>query len=99
MSELIREVVATVLFIIACIALYIIFTDDFNLLFCALVPICFLSAYFIWPKQKNREKGMTALDMIEAVILFPVECIIWISRLLYRFLGFIAGGKEGGGFD
>ncbi|KID58309.1 hypothetical protein JF50_06440 [Pseudoalteromonas luteoviolacea] len=99
MSDIIREVIATVLFIIALVASYILFTDNFNLLFCALIPFCFLSAYLIWPRRENQGKDSTVLDVIYTIISFPVDCVVRVSRLLYRFLSFMAGGKDGGGFD
>ncbi|KZN59575.1 hypothetical protein N473_25925 [Pseudoalteromonas luteoviolacea CPMOR-1] len=99
MSDIIREVIATVLFIIALVASYILFSGVFNLLFCALIPICFLSAYLIWPRRENQGKDMIVLDVIYTIISFPVDCVVRVSRLLYRLLGFMAGGKDGGGFD
>ncbi|KZN52801.1 hypothetical protein [Pseudoalteromonas luteoviolacea] len=99
MTDFIREVVATVLFVVAVVALYILFSAGFNLIFCLLVPTSFVSAYFIWPKRENREKGSTALDILEAIVLFPVECFIWISRLLYSLLGFLVIGKDSSGLD
>ncbi|MDK1287334.1 hypothetical protein [Pseudoalteromonas umbrosa] len=99
MTEFIREVVATMLFVVAIVALYILFSGGFNLLFCFLVPISFVGAYFIWPRHESRDKGSTVLDILEAIVLFPMECVIWISRLLYRLLGCLVVGKDGSGLD
>jgi len=93
--ETLRELIATVIFITGIVLIAEVIGDfQWGSLFGSMT--CFIIAYFVWPSKKRGQRAQenSFLDIIELVIEFPVEMIMWI----FRFLGRIFRSKDGG-FD
>lgn len=61
-----------------------------------IISTCFFLAYFIWPSKKrgHRKQSNLFLDILEIIVEFPVEFLLWI----FRMLGRLAQGSSDG-FD
>ncbi len=83
--ETLRELIATLIFIIGALLFFSIFGEFLWANFFAGIT-CFLIAYFIWPSKKrgHREQDNSFIDILELVIEFPVEVIMWVFRLFTR---------------
>lgn len=59
-----------------------------------LAVACFLLAYWVWPSRRKgqRESDSAWLDVIEFVVEWPVELLVW----LIRGLGRLVSGRDGG---
>jgi len=93
--ETLREFIATVIFIAGIVLIAAVIGDFYwGSLFGSIT--CFITAYFVWPSKQRgqRVQENSFLDIMELVIEFPVEMILWIFRLLGRMLR-----SKDGGFD
>jgi len=83
--ETLRELSATIIFIVGTVFIYSIIGEFHWGSFFAGIT-CFLIAYSTWPSKRrgHREQDNNFLDVLELVIEFPVEVIIWIFRLFAR---------------
>lgn len=90
--ETLREVIATLIFIIA-ITLVASVVGAFNWGSLIAGIACFVVAYFVWPSKNRgyRDQGSLFLDILEFVIELPVELFIWMFRLLGKVFS-----KDGG---
>ncbi|OES24159.1 hypothetical protein [Alteromonas macleodii] len=97
---LVREFLASALFVFGVFSLVYFFTDHFDWIYFAAAVAAFLIAYFVWPSKKRgkRDDDNGFLDTVELVIEFPVELVVWLFRLVGRVLGAVFGGK-GDGID
>ncbi len=90
--ETLRELIATVIFIAGAVFMVAIIRGfHWPSLFGAVG--CFVLAYFVWPSKRRgqREQESIFLEILELIIEFPVEIIIWI----FRFLGRLFRNKDG----
>jgi phage shock protein PspC (stress-responsive transcriptional regulator) len=83
--EVLRELMATLLFIAGSFFIVVIFNEFTWVSFLGGI-ICYVIAYFMWPSKKRgqREKESPFLDILEFVIEFPVEIFMWILKLFSR---------------
>ena len=84
--EALKELLATLSFIIGMVLLLSVGFSGFNwfeLFFCI---TCLGLAYFIWPSKKRgqRESDNLFLDILEIIIELPVDIFTWLLRLLSR---------------
>jgi len=93
--ETLRELIATVIFIAGTVLIFSIFGEFHWASFFAGIT-CFVIAYFAWPSKRrgHREQDNFFLDILELVIEFPIELILWVFRLLARMFR-----SKDGGFD
>ncbi|GAA5315157.1 MAG: hypothetical protein AseanaTS_03610 [Candidatus Pelagadaptatus aseana] len=91
-----RELSSCVLFMIALLLLFEIFTAGFSWVFAGGSVVFFVLAYLVWPSKKKgqRNDDHWYLDVLEVVIELPIELVL----RLFRFLARVAKDKDGG-FD
>lgn len=95
--EALREFIATVGFIAAVILCAAAFATDVNWLYLTVGVVLFGVVYVVWPSKRRgkRDDGNPIIDIIEVIIEFPVELILWLLRGLWRILTSLFGGKGG----
>ncbi|MEE4376921.1 MAG: hypothetical protein V2J55_05330 [Candidatus Competibacteraceae bacterium] len=80
--NVLRELVAIIVFIAALYLLYGIISTGFSWVHVAGAVVCFTVAYFVWPSKRRgqRQTDHWLLDVIEIVVEFPIELILWLAR-------------------
>lgn len=96
--EILRIVVATLFFIAGTFLVVGTLITGVNWQDLLAALLFYLFAYLVWPSKKrgSRETENPILDMLEYVVEFPIEVIIWFFRLLGRLLGGLFGNKSDG---
>ena len=98
--ESFREFVAVLFFIMGSMLIVFLFANAFSWANLLIGLSAYVASYFIWPSKRRgkRDNDSPVLDIIELVIEFPVELVVWFFRIIGRVLSSIFGGK-GDGFD
>ena len=96
--EFLRIVVATLFFIAGTFLVVGTLITGVNWQDLLAALLFYLFAYLVWPSKKrgSRETENPMLDMLEYVVEFPIEVIIWFFRLLGRLLSGLFGNKSDG---
>ena len=81
--NIIREIIAVVLFIVAILLTVYICTDTFSWTYLAMAIACYLAAYSIWPskRQGQRDDNSVLLDIIELLTEIPFRIIQGLLKL------------------
>ncbi len=81
--NVIREIIAVTLFIVAILLTIYICIDTFSWGYLAIAIVCYLAAYWIWPskRQGQRDDNYIWLDIIELLIEIPFRIVYGILRL------------------
>lgn len=89
-----REIIALIFFGAALALAVEFFLEGLIWIYLVGAAFCFALAYWCWPSKKRgqRDQDNWILDLLEVVIEFPVEAIVWCFRILGRTLR----SKEGG---
>lgn len=82
--NVIREIIATFLFIIAVVLTIYICTNTFGWAYLFVAILCYFAAYLIWPSKRGgqRDDSYIWLDILEFFIEIPFRVIMWLIRLL-----------------
>lgn len=81
--NIIREIIAVILFIVAISLTVYICIDTFSWGYLISAIVCYLAAYSIWPskRQGQRDDNYVWLDIIEVLIEIPFILVRGILRL------------------
>ncbi|WP_428036431.1 hypothetical protein, partial [Amphritea sp.] len=92
--ETVREIVATILFVMGIVLLVSVGIDSFSWFALVAAVICLYLAFLIWPSQVRgqRQPGHPLLDILEFIIELPFDVFVW----LFRGLKTLFQGKNGG---
>ncbi len=88
-----REIVATLLFMLAMALVIQLFASEFAWLSLLGVLLCLALAYACWPSRRRgqRDDASGWIDLLEVVIELPVQLLLWLLRGLgglFRWLDF-----------
>jgi len=91
-----REIIALIFFGAALALTAEFFFEGLIWIYLAGAAFCFALAHWTWPSKKRgqREQDNWFLDLLEVVIEFPVEAIVWCFRILGRTLRNKDGGVD-----
>ncbi len=83
---LLREIVAVLVFVIACSGVMELVVDGFSWATLGLVCFLFWLAWWIWPSKRKgqRSDDNRFMDILEIVIELPLEMLLWLLRLFGR---------------
>lgn len=81
--NIIREIIAVILFIVAILLTIYNCIDTFSWAYLILAIACYLAAYSIWPskRQGQRDDHSVWLDIIELLIEIPFRIVRGAFRL------------------
>ena len=83
-----REIISTILFIIAILLPFDMMANGFHWVYLAGSLLFFVLAYLIWPSKKKgqREGDNWVVDSLEFVIELPIELMVGLFRFFVRVL-------------
>jgi hypothetical protein len=92
--EVLKEVLATLVFILGLVLLAAIDFEMINWFEIIGAIVCLGLAYLLWPSKNRgqRESNNMLLDVIEFLIELPVDIVSWLFKLLSKLFR----NKEGG---
>lgn len=83
---LLREILAVVLFAIACTGVVSLVVDGFAWVTFCILFLCFWLAWWVWPSRRKgqRQDDNSVADFVELFIELPFEMFLWLLRLVGR---------------